>query len=593
MMFFNAQQNPIQLGAKLKKDAQTSIFAINGQPGLAAVIYNTSPNLATQQKLAWMKEHPPFDAAGGQPPFIAWPLDLLYTEPGQFMGYLAPVVAGTAVPLAIAINPTHRAEYLPHFTEQHLYQIAQNLAKVMGALHTHGYMVGNIHEDNFSVTPTGTVFFNPADQLQVKLSKAGQVIFYPSPPCTPEYTPPELQGQITEATTYLPEHDRFGLAVLLFKLLTHGYHPFQFEWLGRGDLPAIGEAIRLGYFAFQQPNENPIVPPPGAPSLDSLPAADLFRNCFMAGYHSPQLRPRPEAWQAALAKTEPARPGHATVPTRPLPPPIPGTRPVPVVTLTAKTAGPAKSKKRRSQPAPQRPLWLWALLIFVAGILCSGALLMLDELEQRPEPGVAQQAAVPTATGTAVSAEPALVETPASQADMPAADNAAPPPEESPATEPPTSEPTIVATATATPLPAATVTPQPTATPPAASATPKPATATPKPTAQPTATPPPTSTPGKGIQVNLPNAIKAGSPLKITVTVTDPVGLATVLVWVIRAENTNRQMVANNNHACRNLATCVIEDEFTNLSAGPYTIQILAQNTRGESNQTQTPLTVP
>ena len=60
----------------------------------------------------------------------------------------------------------------------------------------------------------------------------------------PEYAP-ELQGKSFKDVDRRPEHDRFGLAVLVFHLLMMGRHPFSGVSLDPGDMP-LEKAIQEG-----------------------------------------------------------------------------------------------------------------------------------------------------------------------------------------------------------------------------------------------------------------------------------------------------------------------------------------------------------
>ena len=61
--------------------------------------------------------------------------------------------------------------------------------------------------------------------------------YYRCPVGKPEFTPPELQGRLFAHLDRAPEHDLFGLAVLIFQLLMEGTHPFAGVFLGHGGRP--------------------------------------------------------------------------------------------------------------------------------------------------------------------------------------------------------------------------------------------------------------------------------------------------------------------------------------------------------------------
>jgi hypothetical protein len=104
----------------------------------------------------------------------------------------------------------------------------------------------------------------------------------------------------------LPEHDGFGLGVLIFQLLMEGNHPFRAQWLGEGEPPPIEARIAQGGFPYTASPPCPVLPPKNAPGLNYLhpSLAELVRRCFVDGHRKPSLRPGPEQWEQALSEAE-------------------------------------------------------------------------------------------------------------------------------------------------------------------------------------------------------------------------------------------------------------------------------------------------
>jgi len=98
----------------------------------------------------------------------------------------------------------------------------------------------------------------------------------------PLYTPPELQDTEFREVVRTPNHDNFGLAVLIFHLLIMGRHPFAGKFLGRGEMP-IEKAIAEQRFAFaRDAQRTQMQPPPSCITLAHLPEeiGDLFISAF-------------------------------------------------------------------------------------------------------------------------------------------------------------------------------------------------------------------------------------------------------------------------------------------------------------------------
>jgi DNA-binding helix-hairpin-helix protein with protein kinase domain len=305
MPYFDSQRRPIVLGPELARGGEAVVYRVQGQADRLAKIY-TPPRPAYADKLARMAANPPADPCQtiGHAS-IAWPAALLYDGRSQFAGYLMPFIQQTA-PLLEVFNPRRRAQILPDFDGRYLHRAARNLAAALAALHAKSYVAGDLNESNVLVTPAALVSLIDCDSFQVREQREAQIIFYPCPVGKPEYTPPELQGQPFRDVVRLPEHDRFGLAVLIFQLLMEGSHPFRGRWLAAGDPPPLEEKIRQGWFPYAVPAPGPVAPPPNRPTLDPLHPrlAGLAQRCFVDGHANPRLRPMPEEWLQALGEAE-------------------------------------------------------------------------------------------------------------------------------------------------------------------------------------------------------------------------------------------------------------------------------------------------
>lgn len=82
-----------------------------------------------------------------------------------------------------------------------------------------------------------------------------------------------------------PNHDNFGLAVLIFQTLFLARHPFAGAYQGDGDMP-IERAIRELRFAYgRDAQRQQMKQPPGSLGLGAVPApvAQLFERAFLEG----------------------------------------------------------------------------------------------------------------------------------------------------------------------------------------------------------------------------------------------------------------------------------------------------------------------
>src|SRR3954452_19416187 len=213
---------PLVLDPALEVGAggEARVLRVPGEDGLVAKLYR-EPTLARAAKLARMIEAPPALEAGAA---LAWPVDLL-TDPngGRFAGFLMPRAEGPRI--FEFYNPVTRRRAAPLCDWGRLHRAGVSLAAAFDALHGHGYVVGDVNESNILVSPgDASVTLVDADSFQVRDPQTGAL--YRSGVGKAEFTPPELQGTRFAEVDRAPEHDRFGLAVLLYLLLMEGTHPF-------------------------------------------------------------------------------------------------------------------------------------------------------------------------------------------------------------------------------------------------------------------------------------------------------------------------------------------------------------------------------
>lgn len=301
----DGQRILLDTNAPLGAGGEARIYAVPPDETFAAKIYH-KPNDETARKLGVMLANPPEDAAASEQLLIAWPVDLLRTLDIQrrVVGYLMPRVSGMH-PLFEFYNPLTRRQQHPLSNTLYLHRTARNLAAAVRALHARGYVIGDINESNILVTDTALVTLVDTDSFQVRDPQSGAV--YRCPVGKPEFTPPELQGKTFVQMDRTPEHDLFGLAVLIFLLLMEGTHPFAGVYQGADEPPSYDARILAGHFPYGS-RRAPYKPMPAAPPFEMLHPTlrQLFRRCFEDGHANPQARPDAQTWQTALAEAEAA-----------------------------------------------------------------------------------------------------------------------------------------------------------------------------------------------------------------------------------------------------------------------------------------------
>jgi DNA-binding helix-hairpin-helix protein with protein kinase domain len=291
---YDQEGRPVILGSELGKGGEGSVFAVDDAPALAAKVYHQPIDPLKAEKLAAMVHQ----QSEGLLKVAAWPVGILTRSlGGRPAGLLMPKVSGYK-PVHLLYGPKSRLAEFPHVTWAFLVHAAGNLARALAVLHAAGTVVGDINHGNVLVSSSAVIKLIDCDSFQIQAGERR----YLCEVGVPTHTPPELQGHNLRTVTRTPNHDAFGLAVVIFQLLFLGRHPFSGTFLGRGDMP-LEKAIRELRFAYGRYAEaHKMRQPPHTPLLDAAsPAvAALFEQAFSPGSAKDGARPLPREWVEAL-----------------------------------------------------------------------------------------------------------------------------------------------------------------------------------------------------------------------------------------------------------------------------------------------------
>ena len=288
----DAAGRPLTLGAKLGGGGEGDVYALSDNAASVVKLYHRPPGTDAVEKLAAM-------AGLGTPPLLkvaAWPTGLVRdARTRQVAGFVMPRVADCQ-PVQTLYNPAQRLRSFPRAGWAFQVRAALNLAAAFEEVHKAGCLVGDVNQSNALVSAKAEVRLIDCDSFQVRAG--GRV--YGCDVGVPHYTPPELQGQPLRGVARTENHDRFGLAVLVYQLLFVGRHPYAGIYGGADD-PSFDQLIADYRFA-QGPDAGTwqMAPPPHVPTLSDVPPAlgTLFRRAFerrTAGH-----RPTATEWHAEL-----------------------------------------------------------------------------------------------------------------------------------------------------------------------------------------------------------------------------------------------------------------------------------------------------
>lgn len=280
------------------------IYTIREDRALCAKLFHDDRDKAAlMKKIQVMISSPPTD----KNPFssLAWPRALLFADPGhtRFIGFIMPYIDRSSFfESHVLFDPVGQHDFFStEGTWRNLLASALNLSGIVAAIHQKGHCIGDLRDANILIAKNARVAIIDCDSFQITDKENDHV--FPTTVGSPEYLPPEL----TLGDTGMQQADRknadlFALAIIIFRLLMDGVHPYQARGPGVRRAPSTRAKISLGLFPYD-PKVNAVRPPECAPSYRRIPPTlqRLFYRCFVAGNRRPGMRPSAAEWKAALS----------------------------------------------------------------------------------------------------------------------------------------------------------------------------------------------------------------------------------------------------------------------------------------------------
>ncbi len=229
-LYPEGRHEEITLGKMLNKGgAAGKIFEVEGQPKIVAKIFHDNEKSeSNRKKLEAMLQNKPnipsIENNGTEYIQIAWPVALLEDRQGFCMGYLMPLIdTQKAVSLDHLIQKAVRRKL--GLSERYIDRVfaAYNITSVVAALHACGHYIIDLKPANVSIyKKTMLVAMFDCDGFSIKGENDAR---YPAEYVSEEYIYPEGMNETCEKMG--EEQDKFALAVIIFKLLNEGIHPFS------------------------------------------------------------------------------------------------------------------------------------------------------------------------------------------------------------------------------------------------------------------------------------------------------------------------------------------------------------------------------
>lgn len=280
----------IRLSNRIGKGGEGEVYALEGSNNVALKYYTVHDAHTREEKVRCMIA----EQLASKSPLIAFPISIVFDKARKFAGFTMPRISGHQ-PLHELYSPAARKANFPQANFRFLVLTAANIARAIGMTHSNRCVVGDINHSGILISPKATVVLIDADSFQVSDGSKTYVCKVG----VPEYTPPELQQRALGEIVRTPDHDAFGLAVVIFQLLFMGRHPFSGRYTGVGEMP-LEKAIGENRFSYSLKRKVGMELPPGVPTLRDFPLAiaAAFESAF--GPDERGNRPTAKHWMGIL-----------------------------------------------------------------------------------------------------------------------------------------------------------------------------------------------------------------------------------------------------------------------------------------------------
>lgn len=236
-MLYDNSGRAFELGDEIGCGREGSVYRIAGEPFVAKIYHNPSPQTARKIESMAAILSVLFERKKQLLLKLAWPLGGLYERPDGtgFKGYYMFGAEGCVSIDVVSQFP--RNPVAPTMTERQKIEMLIELCKLTAGLHDIGITVGDWNPRNILVGERGSLMLLDTDSYAFTLSD----VSYQTTCAAPGYIAPEVLklmettgvsgfeslAAATNAPVFTPQTDDFGLAVHIFKMLNRGIHPYS------------------------------------------------------------------------------------------------------------------------------------------------------------------------------------------------------------------------------------------------------------------------------------------------------------------------------------------------------------------------------
>ena len=299
MQVFDKTGKAQAIGDEIARGGEGAVHALASKPSVVVKLYHAELLARRGGQLrekvdAMVGLRQSFDTSE-----LAWPAISVHDEHGTWLGYAMRRAAG--VPLAKLAHPMLCRKHLPGLDRNDVVRLLVAIMKALGRLHGAGVYLGDINLNNFLYDhATGSVTLIDCDSYQVAVE--GRL--FPCVVGAADMIPPEHHGMSLAQVRRTAESDLFSIAILIFRCLMLGRHPYDF--VGGG---TVVENLRRGHFPYGTggvaPGRDGAIP--AGPwyliwSHLTFEIKSLLIRTLLNGAGDPAARARPSEWLVAFEK---------------------------------------------------------------------------------------------------------------------------------------------------------------------------------------------------------------------------------------------------------------------------------------------------
>lgn len=149
---------------------------------------------------------------------ICWPIDIVYNQYNEFVGYLMPIASGKELQKCLFIKPLLIKNF-PNWRKRDTVELCLTILEKIKFLHERNIILGDINPMNILVVNSKEVYFVDTDSYQIE--------GFPCPVGTINYTAPEIQRKKFDTFLRSFGNEYFAVATLLFMIMLPGKPPYS------------------------------------------------------------------------------------------------------------------------------------------------------------------------------------------------------------------------------------------------------------------------------------------------------------------------------------------------------------------------------